>query len=333
MKFRIIYLWVFSTYLLFFSCSTLQTASTQNDRIKARNIKYEKEAITKGWRQITININGLNRKILWKGSDNPWHYGAIIALHGGGGSYSDFGSAVPIARPMVEFGELAINEGFAVFSLDSTWGEALDDKGRSIGKRWDCMAIDYRENIDLSFIQAVITDVIPKTRPHQSAKSIFITGISNGGYMTILAATHFADKIDAFAPVSTGDPYGTYIDLGTHPRFERPHAPGVFRDNETHMLIYKTGAAESDNYPNEKVWPITDIKVKPKFKQFQHKGDGLVDISCMKKAQKLLIRHGYSDDGPFILTDTEGKSIRKHFWMREYNKPMIEFFKRSKKLN
>jgi pimeloyl-ACP methyl ester carboxylesterase len=331
MKPRIIAIILLSIGLLFSGCRTLQNTSDQNSRIKAHIIKDEKESIRKGWQQIIIKINGLDRKILWKGPGNSWQHGAIIALHGGGGTYSNFGSTVPIAQPMVEFGKLAINQGFAVFSLESTWGVALDEKGRSIGKRWDCMALDFRENIDLPFIQSVITEVIPKIRPSKSAESIFITGISNGGYMTILAATHFSDKIDAFAPVSTGDPYGTFIDLGTHPRLERQHAPGVFRDNETNRLISERRAAVADSYPNEKDWPATNIKPKPQFKQFQHKGDGLVDISCMEKAQKLLTKHGYRDDGPFILIDTGGKSIWNHFWMNEYNRPMLEFFIRSKK--
>ena len=64
----------------------------------------------------------------------------------------------------------------------------------------------------------------------------------------MLAATHFADEINAFARVSSGDPYGTYMDMETHPLVERKNAPGVFRDNETHKLISRKDAADGMPY-------------------------------------------------------------------------------------
>jgi len=325
-RLRISAIFVFSIGLLSFSCALFQKSYARENQAKALYDYYEQESIKTGWQKIVVTVNGLERKILWKGPRKSWKYGAIIVLHGGGGTYSNFGRNIPLGKPMVEFSDLAIKKGFAVVSLESTWDRVLDNQGRSYGKRWDCIARDSRKNMDLPFINRVLTEIIPKLRPADSAQDIFIPGISNGGFMTILAATHFPEKITAFAPVSAGDPYGTYIDLGTHPRLERPNAPGVFRDNETNKLIAEKGAALAKVYAREQNWPEIEVKEKPVFKQFHHQGDSAVDISCMRKAGQLLVKHGYRDDGPFILTDTGKRSIWKHFWQRAYNRPLLEFF-------
>jgi polyhydroxybutyrate depolymerase len=287
---------------------------------------FEKDCIRKGWKKVLVKVGELERKLLWKGPEGAWKNGAIIALHGGGGACSNWGSGPRIGKPIDEFGDFVIKHGFAVFALDSTDGKVTDSKGRSCGKRWDCLAQDERPNVDLPFIKAVITETIPKLRPASSAGNIFMTGISNGGYMTILTATYLPDKITAFAPVSAGDPYETYFDMGTHPEKERHKAPGVFRDCETDKLINQSGAARAETYPNEKKWPETKLKVKPPFKQFHHQGDGVCDISCMEKARSLLVKHGYTDNGPFIIKDTGARTLLKHFWKKEYNQPLVDFF-------
>ena len=197
---------------------------------------------------------------------------------------------------------MAIEAGFAVFSLDSGWNLAVDAQGRPYGKRWDCIAQTYRRNVDLPFIEAVLKTTIPRLRPKGSRACVFMTGISNGGFMTILAAAYFPDMMTAFAPVSAGDPFGTYIDLGTEPRLKRPTAPGVFRDNETGKLTVERGGAEAADYPHEVPWPSVKAATRPKFKQFHHEGDLLVDMSFMRKAEKQLEKHGFQNAGPFIIS-------------------------------
>ena len=312
--------------LTFFVFAEAQSGSGKG-RIQALYDRYEKESFEKGWQKITVNINDLPRKVLWKGPKQSWKYGAIIALHGGGGTYSNFSANIRIGKPMVNFSDLAISEGFAVFSPDSTDGLVTGVKGYSAGKRWDSLARDDRPNVDLPFIEAVITDIIPKLRPANSARDIFITGISNGGFMTILAATHFADKISAFAPVSAGDPYGTYMDMSKHRRL-RPNAPGEFIDIETNKSITEKDAVVGETYSRERKWPATCGAEKLSFKQFHHQGDGACDISVMKKARRQLVKHGYKDDGAFILKHTGRRRILHHFWREEYNRPLLEFFKR-----
>jgi hypothetical protein len=97
----------------------------------------------------------------------------------------------------------------------------------------------------------------------QSDRGIFLTGISNGGYMTILAATHFDGLITAFAPVAAGDPYGTRFDTSTRPKNERKCAPGVFRDRESSATIPTAGACSAFATPNELPWQSQNPAQKP----------------------------------------------------------------------
>jgi pimeloyl-ACP methyl ester carboxylesterase len=288
---------------------------------------HEKECLKKGWQRLVVTVEAVERKVLWKAPEGSWKNGAIIALHGGGGTFSNFGSNIPIGKPMVEFGDLAIREGFAVISPESTFGLATDREGRSSGKRWDCIHVTDRKNVDLPFLHQLITEVIPDLRPAGSAPQTFVTGVSNGGFMAILFATHFPGIIIAFAPVSAGDPYGTYMDMGTHPPLERKMAPGVFRDNETHKLISAVGAAVAEAYANETEWPDMAVGRKPPFRQFYHLKDGVVDVSLKEKATRFLVEHGYHDDGSFVMDNTANRTLMNHFWQSEYNLPLIEYFK------
>ena len=153
-------------------------ASAQNmiprlDRIQALYDDHEKNCLQKGWQRRVVRVDGRERQLLWKAPKDRWRNGAIIALHGGGGTYSNFCSNIRIGAPMVAFGELALKEGFAVFTLDSGRDLMLDAKGQPCGKRWDCLDQDRRPNHDLAFIEQVITDVIPSVRPDNSAKDVF----------------------------------------------------------------------------------------------------------------------------------------------------------------
>ncbi len=292
----------------------------------------EQLCLEKGWKKVKVDVNGIEREMLWK-APGAWKYGAIIAMHGGEGVDSNFCASAPRANnrllsdifrgvPVEEFGELALKEGFAVFSLNSAYNRVTDAKGRSCGKRWDSLAQEGKENIDLPFIEKVIDGIIPSVRPSGSSDKIFVTGISNGGFMTILASTHFSDKITAFAPVSAGDPYGTYFDMSV--KGARKCGPGKWHDNETKEDINKPNACVSGIYPNEMEWPKTRKSIP--FKQFHNKGDAGCDFSCMQKVRKLLVEHGYKDEGAFII-DRGKRNVEEHFWQREYNQPMIEFFK------
>jgi dienelactone hydrolase len=299
-------------------------SGSRKDRVQALYDRFETECLEKGWHKLTVDIKGVQRKILWKSPKSPWKHGAIIALHGGGGTYSNFCANIRIGKPMVEFSQLALSEGFAVFSLESEEGYLRDDKGASCGKRWLSMAQGKKPNPDLQFIEKVLTETIPRLRPSGSANNIFMTGISNGGFMTILASTHFADKITAFAPVSAGDPYGIFVDCTEGSAFR--HTPGKLIDLETKKPVNEDKACKADKFPHEKKWKAAESKEGTPFKFFYHKGDAVLDISCKKKAEQMLVEHGYRNSGAFVINGGR-KRILNHFWLSEYNRPLIEFFK------
>ena len=63
-------------------------ADGKGDRAQALYDYYEKACIREGWEKLTIQVGDRQRKILWRGPKGAWTHGAIIAMHGGGGTYS-----------------------------------------------------------------------------------------------------------------------------------------------------------------------------------------------------------------------------------------------------
>lgn len=307
-----------------FAFSLTVFSSTLASALPERTAKifrhHEQQCLNKGWQKLNVQVRKTKRKLLYKKPPGQIK-GIIITLHGGGGAYSNFCSNIWLGKPMVEFSELALENGFAVFSLDSGWNSFTDNKGNPCGKRWASQDLGNKTNSDLQFIRKVLNKTIPQHVPQEARQNIFMTGISNGGYMTILAATSLHDKIRAFAPVSAGNPYSLRIDCAR--RFaDRLSAPGRFY-HKNGNLINREGACR-----NMKGIRLT-LNVKKgatPFKQFHHKGDLLVDLSCMREAEKFLPKYGYINSGPFILDDGGGRRLWKHFWLKRYNKPIIDFF-------
>jgi pimeloyl-ACP methyl ester carboxylesterase len=285
--------------------------------------RLERVCLREGWRKLTLSAAGLDRKVLWKGPQGPWR-GAILALHGGGGEAAHFCAGGGLVRPQIAFASMAIERGFAVFALDATTDEVTDAQGRPCGKRFDFSVLD-RPNLDLPYIERILTQVVPSSRPAGSGNAIFMTGLSTGGYMTIRASTHFADRITAFAPVSAGDPYGTDAVCDTS-LSRRESAKGILADRETGREIVEDDACKAPSYGRESPWPTPSAAARPPFKQFQHEDDGIVDISCMRKAATLLERKGHPNAGAFIIEGWGRKSAFKHLWLEEYNEPLLGFF-------
>jgi len=293
--------------------------------------KHEQVCEQRGWHKFTLTVDGRERQLFWKGPPGAWTHGAIIAFHGGGGMDSNYCSTAILGQPMVDFADQALAQGFAVFSPNAARGVLKDAKGNSCGKRWNCVTQPHEQgtSLDLAFIRTLLTQAIPALRPPGSATDLFVTGVSNGGFMTVLVGTQFPGLISAFAPVSAGDPYGTHMDCGPGPLASiRKSAPGSFHDNETGRSVAKRDACSATAYPHEQPWPEA-AGPKPPFKLFYHEGDAGVDLSCKHKLRQLLITHGYPDDGSFIITDRGRRTIPKHFWVAPYNKPILEFFSRS----
>jgi pimeloyl-ACP methyl ester carboxylesterase len=286
----------------------------------------EEECFERGWKKISLQVGEHTRDILWRGPGNVWSMGAIMLFHGGGGSDTNWcSSEVRATHSMMMFAESAIKHGFAVFALDSTNGGFVDEWGQECGKRFDSIT-STEQNIDLPFIEHVLDSTIPVHRPEGSNANVFITGLSSGGLMTIRAATHFDDKISAFAPVATLDPYGTYM-FCDKTIVDRDIAPGVFLDNETNLLVSDVNACLAEEYLNELEWETAEPEQKPAFKQLHHLHDGLVDITCMEKANELLVEHGYRDYGAFVLENQDQSPLESHLWQPQYNLPILDFFR------
>jgi len=310
------------SFLAFLACMANNTAGRAAEQ-HAHSAKVT-SCIQNGWKPLHVEVTGNEREMLWKRPRGKWKRGAIVILHGGGGSHYQFCTGGKILQPQIEFAEEAVEEGFAVFLLDSTDGVVTDAKGKNCGKRFDFSVLD-RSNVDLAFIGKVINRLIPQLRSSRSSKKIFLTGLSTGGYMAIRTAVRFNNKITAFAPVSAGDPYGTRTNCDAR-LSKRKSAKGILLDLETNKPITVKGACSSNSYPNEKDWPRFKSKHRPAFKQFHNRGDAIVDISCMKKVQNQLQQHGYVNKGEFVL-DSDRRRVLNHLWLKRYNDEILEFFK------
>jgi pimeloyl-ACP methyl ester carboxylesterase len=308
--------------VVFGLCSAVYAAAPQT-----LSNYYEKQCINKGWNKLSQQVESEQRKILWRAPEGAWRRGAIIVLHGGGGSYSNYCASLPINQPMIDFAELALKNGFAVFSPDSADGLSTDALGNSCGKRWASVADDRSPNPDVLFIRHLITDVLPQLRPAKSSANIFLTGISNGGLMTVLASTQLADYVTAFAPISAGDPYGMYMDCREGLPI-RPNAPGGFYDLETNQPINRKDACISSSYTHESVWPSSQTKTPRAFKMFYSEDDAAIHTSCKEKAVRQLRDHGYQRKRSYVLKSTGRRTIIGHFWQKSYNRPLLNFFSR-----
>ncbi|WP_324260358.1 hypothetical protein U4960_09235 [Altererythrobacter sp. H2] len=285
----------------------------------------ERQCMERGWNRATVNVAGQPRELLWKGPPSVWRKGAIILMHGGGGEHFQWCVAnARIVAPQVRFSEQAVAEGFAVFLLNSS-DRVTDNERRVCGKIWDDEVRD-RANLDLPFIGEIMQRTIPQARPAGSQEAIFFTGLSSGDYMTVRAATHFNGLVTAFAPVSSGDPYGwrRVCEAGLSPRAK---VNGAGYDNETGKQIIEPASCKAGSYPNEAPWDDGGAKAKPAYRLFHHEMDGINDASCAEKAGRQLRAHGYPGEPDFLLKGGR-RSLMNHLWQDEYNQPILDFFAR-----
>lgn len=302
-----------------------RAARASGGAVQATNADDElsQSCVQQGWRNVELQAVGLTRRVMWKGPREGWKNGAILVLHGGGGQADHFCAGGKLVQPQVQFAQMALERGFAVFALDATTDKVTDAEGRPCGKRFDFSVLG-RPNLDLPYIEKIITDTVPVRRPKDSNPGIFVTGLSTGGYMTIRAASELGDKIKAFAPVSAGDPYGTDTICDTS-LSRRTTAKGILVDRETRKEIVNDDACASGATTREATWPASKGR-RPPFKQFQHEADGIVDISCMRKATAMLESHGFPANPPYVIPKRGRKDPFKHLWLEEYNAPLLDFF-------
>tara|TARA_R110002049_G_scaffold21045_27_gene77458 strand:+ start:3231 stop:5114 length:1884 start_codon:yes stop_codon:yes gene_type:complete len=276
------------------------------------------------WQTVSMDIQGEQRDLLWRApAEGAWTRGAIVVMHGGGGASSDWCVEGALTHDMLALTEAAIEAGFAVFSLNSSG--FTDDTGQDCGKRFDALS-PPEENGDIAYIEQVIGATIPGLRPAGSNEKIFMTGISNGGFMTTRASTHFDDSIAAFAPVAAGDPYGSMITCPATEVEEDKLRPGGYLDKESMLAISVVDACALPSSTREMAWESKNPVNYPPFMLLHHKKDGAVDLSCMDKAKGNLLSRGYDLRGTFLIDDDTPRNLEAHYWQPEYGPEILEFF-------
>lgn len=283
----------------------------------------ESQCQAAGWSIQRLSLPGQTRSLLWKApAPTAWPRGALLVMHGGGGSYTHFCAAnAAIIEPQVRFASQAVAAGFAVFLLDST-DRVTDLEGRLCGKAWDD-EVRSRPNLDLPYLAEVVSRTVPGLRPAGSPSHIALVGHSSGGFMAVRAATHLGGAIAAFASVAGGDPYGWYRDCTRRPG-DRPNVSGAGFDRETRRQIIEPGACQAAAYPNEAPWDEGGPGPRPVFRAFHHAQDGINDRFCVEKLRLQLRAHGYPEDPPFTL-EGGGRSADVHYWLDDYNAPLLGF--------
>jgi len=290
----------------------------------------EQRAIAAGWNQVIETVEDIERKLFWKHpTGTTWTQGAVIVMHGGGGSYTNFAiDQYVITAAEYEFCILALAQGFSVFILDSSFN-ITDANGYWIGKIWDEEKL-VRPNVDIPFLEYVIDTLMPSVRPVSSRPEIFLAGHSSGGFMAVRAMSNFGYTIRGAALISSGDPYGTYRD-GTN-RGTRQLVGGDHKDIDTdNELSVENG---SGVYPatttGELVWDTPPGDVKPPFRVYHSILDGINDMSAAERIIALAyLANGYPKGAPSFLIDDGGeRSVLQHLWVGAYSQPILNWFKR-----
>lgn len=306
---------------------SLNACATKTDSA-AQTEKMLTNCQSKEWKEVKFKIENIERRLLYKLPSAGWTNGAIVVMHGGGGQAEHFcDESIRLVRPQVRFTETAVQQNFAVFVLDSS-SVVTDNDGLLCGKIWDDEPRN-RPNLDLPYLKHIFTSIIPNLRKDKDNKSIFVTGLSSGGYMSVRAATHLGNFITAFAPISNGDPYGWHRKCDPKYGDRRENVKGAGFDNETEKEIIQENSCLSATYPKEKSWD-TFVGTKPKFRLFHSDKDGVNDYSCSQKVEKQLRANGFSGEQTYILKNDGGRRrFLNHFWHDEYNSQLLDFFKRN----
>ena len=159
-------------------------------------LKFPKIELTERDLEGRIEHNGYSRYFLVHLPDNhkeDRELPLVIALHGGGGR-----AKAMLRLTLGRFNELADEHGFIVVypqGLKRSWN---DD-------RTDPISFAHENNIDdTGFMEKIIDRMIEEN--HADPSNVFVTGISNGGFMSLRISRELAHRIKAIAPVTASVP-------------------------------------------------------------------------------------------------------------------------------
>lgn len=163
----------------------------------------------------------------------------LIALHGGGGS-GDYMESVG------GFNALADERGFITAfpdAVDRNWNDGRDSD----------FSRPHRDNIDdVGFISAMIDSIAAETPI--DPERIFVTGISNGGMMSLRLACDLAGRIAAIAPVAASMP----TDQLPRCRPERPISVMMINGTEDPLVPFDGGVVAAQFGERGAVEPVSD---------------------------------------------------------------------------
>jgi polyhydroxybutyrate depolymerase len=156
-------------------------------------------ALTERDLQLSIEHGGYMRELILHVPKNHEQLNAIplvIALHGGGGTAKGM-----IRLTLARFNELADMYGFiAVYpeGLGKSWNDGREDP----------ISYAHKNNIDdIGFLSKIIQQTVKQY--HADPNAVFVTGISNGGFMCMRVSRELADQVKAVAPVCATIPVAT----------------------------------------------------------------------------------------------------------------------------
>ncbi len=156
---------------------------------------------------------------LEKGSNTP----LVLVLHGGGR-----GDGLSPAK-YLGFTPLAQSEGFVVVypnGIDNFWRDGRDHSHRSNIET---------EVDDIEFISTLITHLIHKNQV--DPKRVYVTGISNGGIMTLRIGCELSEQVTAIAPITAN------VAKNIYPSCTPPNSVPILRINglDDPMVPYHGG--------------------------------------------------------------------------------------------
>lgn len=206
--------------------------------ISCGQVRSQESLMTKG----SIAIDGQNRTYLYYSpqENSVKKSPLVILLHGGGGQ----------ARGIIaltKFDKLAEKEAFTLIApdgLDKNWNDGRIAPGKSA----------YVKNIDdLGFIEKLI-DLFIKNKNVDPLR-VFVTGISNGGMMSLYLAQHLSHKIRAIAPLTASIP----VNLAANYQPKQALSMLVINGTADKLVKYEGGAVVSEKKQRGSVISTDDM--------------------------------------------------------------------------
>lgn len=145
----------------------------------------------------------------------------LIVLHGGGGAGAGM-------RRLTDFDRVADQHGFIVVYPDGLQHQWND--GRGSGQRMRTTADDVK------FISALIDHL--STRYSIDTNRVYVTGMSNGGFMTYRLACDLSDRIAGFAAVTAN----ISADCAQNCRPTRPVRMLIMNGTDDPIMPYRGGS-------------------------------------------------------------------------------------------